>query len=209
MTLRPVTFDPIRVCLFDMGNVLLYFSHEQMCRQIGELCGRTEGEIRRLLFDSGMEIRFERGEWSEAEFHRRFQEAADVEIDLADFRRAGSDIFQLNRPMPDVLDALKQRGVRLVLLSNVSVSHYEWIREQYDVLDRFDDLVLSFEAGAVKPEPAIFEAALKKIGCRPAECFYTDDIPEYVEIGRRYGLQAETFVGAEELRHHLESRGVL
>ncbi len=39
---RPVsqTGDrPIKTFLFDMGNVLVKFCHERMCRQIGELCG--------------------------------------------------------------------------------------------------------------------------------------------------------------------------
>ena len=199
---------PIRTCLFDMGNVLLFFSHELMCRQIGEVCGRTSDDIRRLLFDSGLQIRFERGEWNEAGFHRTFQETTGLAIELAELVRAGSDIFRLNRPMLPILDALKRRGVRLVLLSNTSVSHFEWVREHFDVLDCFDDFVLSFTAGAVKPEPAIFRAVLETIDCEPGECFYTDDIAAYVETGRQFGLQAETFTGAPDLIRHLADRGI-
>lgn len=200
--------EPIRTCLFDMGNVLLFFSHERMCRQIGELCGRTADDVRRVLFDSGLQHEFECGRCSEAEFHRRLQRGLDVELDFDALHRAGSDIFELNEPMPGILDALKQRGMRLVLLSNTSIAHYEWVRAKFDVLDRFDDLIVSFEAGAVKPEPAIYEAALRRIDCRPPECFYTDDIAKYADIGRSYGLQAETFIGAEALRGHLAARRI-
>jgi HAD superfamily hydrolase (TIGR01509 family) len=206
--LPPEPAGPIRTCLFDMGNVLLYFSHERMCRQIGELCGRTADDVRRLLFDSGLQLDFERGQISESEFHRRFEAAAGVEIDPAELRRAGSDIFELNEPMPELLDALKQRGIRLVLLSNTSVAHFDWARGKFDVLERFDACVVSYAAGAVKPEPAIYEAALREIGCPPAECFYTDDITNYVEAGRRFGLQAETFTDADSLRNHLAARGI-
>jgi len=204
----PEPAGPIRTCLFDMGNVLLYFSHERMCRQISELCGRTANDVRRLLFDTGLQLDFERGRLSESEFHRRFEAAAEVEIDLAALRCAGSDIFELNEPLPAILDALKRRGIRLVLLSNTSVAHFDWVREKFDVMDRFDAFVVSYEVGAAKPEPAIYEAALRTIGCPPSECFYTDDVAEYVDTGRRFGLQAETFTGANALRRHLAARGI-
>ena len=95
-----------------------------------------------------------------------------------------------------------------MLLSNTSVAHFEFVRERYGVLDRFDEFVLSFEVGAMKPEPAIYEAALRAIRCAPGECFYTDDILDYVTAGRRFGLQAEVFTDVPSLRRHLEERGL-
>jgi len=198
----------IQTFLFDMGNVLVYFSHERMCEQMGALCGKSSAEIRELLFDSGLQADFERGRLSEEEFHRRMEKALDQPIPFQDLRTAGSDIFWLNDPMPGILDQLKVQGYRLVLLSNTSVSHYEWVWEQFEVLQKFDDTVASYQVGAIKPEPGIFEAALEKIGCDPSECFYTDDIVQYVEIGRSYGLQAEVFTDAETLRKHLGKLGV-
>lgn len=198
----------IRTCLFDMGNVLLHFSHEKMCEQIGVLCGLTGLQIRELLLDSGMQLDFERGRMSEPDFHRWLTAKVACEMALDSLRFAASDIFVLNEPMLPILDFLKSSGVRLVLLSNTSVSHFEFIRERYDVLDRFDEFVVSFLAGAVKPEPPIYEAALRAIRCEPAECFYTDDIPLYVETGRRYGLQAEVFTDAAALTGHLSARGI-
>ena len=64
------------------------------------------------------------------------------------------------------------------------------------------------EDGAIKPEPAIFEAALAAVRCRPAEAFYTDDIAAYVEAGRSHGLDAEVFTTATALRAHLAVRGI-
>ena len=110
--------------------------------------------------------------------------------------------------MRPILEGLKKQGLRLVLLSNTSISHFEWIQQRYDFPALFDDLVLSYEVGAIKPEEAIFRAALDKIDCDPEECFYTDDISAYVAAGRTYGLQAEIFTGANDLREHLRMRGV-
>jgi putative hydrolase of the HAD superfamily len=76
------------------------------------------------------------------------------------------------------------------------------------VLEPFDELLLSYDVGAIKPEAGMYEAALKAIRCRPEECFYTDDIPTYVARGREFGLQAEIFTDVTALRGHLADREI-
>ena len=198
----------IRTCLFDMGNVLVFFSHDRMCQQLGQLCGRTSEEMRLLLIDSGVQWDYERGRLNPAQFQDWFQTETSCQVQLADLNRAGADIFWLNEPIIPVLDQLKELGIRLVLLSNTCQTHFDWIWEHYDVLQRFDAHVTSCGVGAIKPEPAIFHAALNQIGCRPDECFYTDDIAQYVEAGRQHGLFAEVFTDVSNLRQHLAERRV-
>lgn len=194
--------------VFDMGNVLVHFSHAKMCVQMAEVCGVTRGEMERQLIDSGLQWNFERGRLSPQQLHQQAEALFERTLDFEALRLAASDIFQLNAPIVPVLDALKARGHRLVLLSNTSIWHFEFIRERFDVLDRFDDYVLSYEAGAIKPEAPIFEATLAQLQCPPGEAFYTDDIPLYVETGRQYGLQAEVFTDVPQLLRHLQQRGV-
>ena len=198
----------IRTFLFDMGNVLLHFSHDRMCDQIAALCGRTGPELKKELIDSGWQWDFEKGLVTPAQFHEWFQKRFETEVPIEALSHAASDIFVLNEPIVPVLDELKSRGYRLVLLSNTSVFHYEFIRDRFEVLDRFDDFVLSFQVQSLKPEPSIYEAALKKIHCDPPDCFYTDDIAKYVEGGRSHGLDAEVFTTVDQLKHQLATRGI-
>ncbi len=199
---------PIRTFFFDMGNVLVHFSHERMCEQIGALCEHDGPSVWEKLFGTGLQHDFERGRISEAEMHQRMESAVGRTMDFDALVLASSDIFTLNESIVPVLDTLKSRGHRLVLLSNTSISHLNWVRQEYDVLDRFDHLVTSYAAGAIKPEPPIFEAALAAAECEPGECFYTDDIAEYVEAARTYDIDAEVFTDTEALIGHLQSRGI-
>lgn len=200
----------IRTFLFDMGNVLVYFSHDRMCRQIAELCRVPVETVKKSLLSEGRQWDFERGFMTEAEFLRQccadFQ-AATIPA-LKDFVHAASDIFTLNASLMPVLDALKQQGHRLILISNTSISHFEFVQRTFDVLSKFDDFVLSYEVGALKPDRKIFEGAAEKIGCLPAECLYTDDIVPYVEAGREFGFQAEVFTTTENFLDALQKRGV-
>lgn len=199
---------PIRTFLFDLGNVLVHFSHERMCQQIGEVAGLTSESVMNLLFGMGVQYDFERGKIPEAEFHRRFEETLGRPIDQKALLRAASDIFWLNPDMPPILNQLRASGHRLVLLSNTCWPHIDFVRERFDVLDYFDAEVLSCAVGAIKPEPEIFRAAIEQIQCEPGECFYTDDVVPYVEAGAAHGLVAHAFDGAAGLQKRLASLGV-
>lgn len=198
----------IETILFDMGNVLVFFSHDRMCQQLGELCGLTGPAMRKLLLDSGLQWDFERGRMSEQQFCAELSSRVGKALKLDDVRRAASDIFDSHDEMLPVLDSLRRSDIRLVLLSNTSLSHFNWIQENFRCLQFFDDYVLSYESDAIKPEAPIYQRALERIHCDPAACFYTDDIPAYVEAGRQFGLQAEVFTTAENLKRHLAARNV-
>lgn len=197
----------LETCLFDLGNVLVMFSHDRMCRQLTELFQTDVSYIREALFEQRLQHRFERGHISETEFQSELERRFRTRVNFDDLRRAGADIFQLNEPIVPLLDELREAGHRLVLLSNTCISHYEWIRERFDILDRFDDYVLSFEVGACKPEPLIYQEALKAIACPPDRCFYTDDIQGHIEAAREHGLQAAQFLSVEQLREDLKTHG--
>ena len=107
-----------------------------------------------------------------------------------------------------MLEGLAAR-YRLVLLSNTNAIHFDMIRETYgDLLRHFHALVLSYEVKAMKPARAIFERAVEAAGCRPEECFYTDDIAAYVEGARSIGIDAVQFESAAQIERDLAARGI-
>jgi HAD superfamily hydrolase (TIGR01509 family) len=198
----------IKTLLCDLGNVLVFFCHEKMCRQIAEVCGVTQGDVQRHLMQSDLQLRFERGEISEEQLHASLESIFQKPIPFRELVRACSDIFELNASMIPVLEQLKERGIRLVLLSNTCISHIRFIREKWNFLDLFDHLVLSFKVGAAKPEEAIYRAALEHLEATPQETLYIDDIPSYVEQGRQFGLNAEVFTTTARFVETLRTYGI-
>ena len=72
--------------------------------------------------------------------------------------------------MRDAVQALHDQGIRTVLVSN------SWSREDYDVDDLFDEIVLSGELGIRKPDLRIYAEAVARAGVSPANCVFVDDI---------------------------------
>ncbi|TWE14585.1 HAD superfamily hydrolase (TIGR01493 family)/HAD superfamily hydrolase (TIGR01509 family)/HAD superfamily hydrolase (TIGR01549 family) [Prauserella muralis] len=80
-------------------------------------------------------------------------------------------------PYPDtepVLKTLADRGVRVGVLSNIAFDIRPAFAERG--LDTYvDDFVLSFEVGAIKPDPAIFRMLLDRLGTAPERTLMVGD----------------------------------
>lgn len=192
-----------------MGNVLVHFSHGRMCQNIAALCEWNHARTKAFLLDEGRQWKLERGEITEQQFHAEFCEASGKSLDIDALRHAAADIFWLNDSIVPVLHELKSAGLKLVLLSNTSVTHVRFIERHYDILKLMDDRVTSYETGAMKPDKRIFEAALAKAGCDPIECFYTDDIEEYVRKAASFGIHSHQYTTTENLQTALRDLQVL
>ncbi len=196
----------IQACLFDMGNVLVHFSHERMLLQMATVCECPPELLKGWLFDSEKLLDYERGLISDDELHLQIEELVGRKVDRQKLRHAVSDIFTVNEQIVPLLDELRKTGLPMVLLSNTNRLHYEYIRARFSILDYFDRYVLSYEVGLLKPEPDIFLHAASEAGTDPRNCFFTDDILENVLAARQAGLQAEQFCNAEQLSQHLKQR---
>ncbi|GAA1888503.1 HAD family hydrolase [Streptantibioticus ferralitis] len=83
-------------------------------------------------------------------------------------------------PYPDALDvlaALRERGIRVALLSNIGWDLRPVLRE-YGVDRYLDTAVLSYEHGVQKPDPRIFRIACDGIGLAPEEVLMVGDSVE-------------------------------
>jgi HAD superfamily hydrolase (TIGR01509 family) len=60
--------------------------------------------------------------------------------------------------------------------------------DRSDWEEMFDAVVISGEVGMRKPEPGIFELALRRIGLRAGECVFIDDMAHNVDAAQQAGL---------------------
>jgi HAD superfamily hydrolase (TIGR01509 family) len=131
-----------------------------------------------------------------AELRRRcaavFLEGAEAEIDPAEFSRAfvESMVFSpLDGAVP-ALERLQAAGLALACVSDWDIGLEEQLAKVG--LDHFFETVLtSAEAGAPKPEPPIFEEALRRLGVRPARALHVGDGEGDREGAKAAGLAFE------------------
>ena len=195
--------------LFDLGNVCLPFDHGRMVRQLADLFGVPAADVQAAFLDSDMLLEIECGRVSDDALHRSLCETFGREVSADDLFHAASDIFTPDPAMDDLLARLSQTDLPLVLVSNTSGPHVDFVRREYDVLDHFDRLILSYEVKAAKPDPAFYKTAFAAAGCGPADCFYTDDRADLIDAAEALGVDAVLFESASQTESALRVRGVL
>ncbi|MCX7605053.1 MAG: HAD family phosphatase [Bryobacteraceae bacterium] len=198
----------IRTLIFDLGRVIVPFDFRRGYEAMSARCGLPPEEVRARLASDGLVRAFESGGMGARDFHRRVQQLLETGVEFEEFREIWFSIFLPETLISDDFLEKLHTNYRLVLLSNTNPLHFEMIRERYPALRHFDAFVLSYEAGAMKPDAPIYEAAVRAARCAPGECFFTDDIPEYVEAARRFGIDAVVFEGQASLERELARRGV-
>lgn len=197
-----------KAIIFDLGRVLVHFDFKRGYQALEGLCPYPAAEIPKRIGATGLVQRFETGLMEPAEFFTEFSRVLELNLEYSRFCEIWSCIFTETLVSEAMLEGLAKR-YRLVLLSNTNAIHFEMVREAYrPLLRHFHELVLSYEAKAMKPDPRIYQEAVERAGCRPEECFYTDDIEAYVEGARQFGIDAVLFQGESRLVEELRARGI-
>ena len=188
--------------------MLVPFDFKRGYARLEGLCGIPATEIPRRLGSTDLVRRFESGEIEPRDFVRDLAAHLNFEISYESFCEIWNSIFLPPTLIPETMLEGIAKNYRLVLLSNTNAIHFEMLRENYPMLRHFHALVLSHEVGAMKPLPRIYQRVIEVAGCAPEECFFTDDMPEFVAGARAHGIDAVQFESAGQIERELRSRGV-
>ncbi len=197
------------VVVFDLGNVLIPFDYSRMMKRFNEI-KEGLGDKFAAFYKSNYEIHrsYERGEITDEKFIEKMLDVLEHKIDGETFCKYFSEIFTVNENVASLLPRIKEK-YKLVLLSNTNSIHREYGWKKYDFLKSFDKLILSYEAGAVKPEEKIYRAVEDYTKMPANEHIFIDDVLEYAEGAKKCGWDAVQFLGYEKLLADLKERNIL
>ena len=200
----------IKFIYFDLGNVILHFSHQRMIKNVARVASLDEESVQKHLIDSNLENRYETGEFNSQGFYEEFCETANVRCDKADLLEAVGDIFWLNGEIVPVISQLWTANVPLGILSNTCEAHFDVAKRNFHVVNYFFDTeITSYQSKSMKPDGKIYADAIKAAGVEANEIFFTDDKPENISAAIEAGMDAVLFESAAGLVIELRNRGLL
>lgn len=199
----------MKTVFFDLGNVLVKVHVPKLFSGLSEVSGLRVEELQKLLKSEKLQEKYERGKISTQDLYFAIHKRAKSGFSFEEFEKAFNDIFTPNEDVWKVVEALKKNQNRLILLSNTSECHFEYSKKNFPVLNFFDDFVLSYQVGAWKPDVSIFKKALSLTDSSLENCFYTDDIPEFINAASVLGIPGHIFQDAKILKKELFSRDFL
>lgn len=208
-----------QVLYFDLGNVLLSFSHERMCRQMADVAGVSAERIREAVFGADMSAvqwQYEEGRISSDDYYEGICRQLGCRPERRPFEHAACDIFAPIDETWRLVERLAAAGQRLAILSNCNLLHWRFVtggrfpllRDASTAGVPFAWCVTSFEAGSMKPDRGIYDIAIERAGVPAAAIFFVDDRPENVAAACALGIDAVVYENPVKLVDELRRRGV-
>lgn len=110
----------------------------------------------------------------------------------------------LNSELAAYFASLRPRYVTAIL-SNSFVGAREREQERYGFGDMCDLIVYSHEEGIQKPDRRIFELLCERLGVRPEEVVFLDDVEESVAAAQALGIHAILFKDTRQAIEDIEA----
>jgi putative hydrolase of the HAD superfamily len=172
--------------IFDYGRVLSSSPSREELAVLAKVTGVSESTFFDLYSDT--RDHYDRGEADYKQHWQQFAEAAEVEISRQAVEQAvtlESEIWtQANCETLKLAREIKASGTKIAILSNMP----------------FDVLTWSCELGIIKPDQAIYQACLERLGCEAERALFFDDRPRNVEGAKQVGMEAHVFESAAQAR---------
>ncbi|ORY43334.1 HAD-like protein [Rhizoclosmatium globosum] len=216
--MAPPSTTPLKAILFDLGGVILHIDYDLTAAAFEKHFGIVGFASR--LFSQGSQTQFvdafERGQISAQQFVSELRSCAAFDSDerarLSSASASATEAIEacwnamlLDMPNERVayLRTLKERGLRLYLLSNINATHEAEVDRiiERDVKggvkafrDCFDYIYYSHHIGRRKPDPDTFEWVLSDIANRDGlakdEVVFFDDSIQHITGAKSVGLRS-------------------
>jgi FMN phosphatase YigB (HAD superfamily) len=200
----------VKAILFDLGNVIVGVDAVKLEKAYASYGKVKEGAVVDYFMESDNMNRYMEGKLTSSQFYNKTRREFKMDIKFSEFYQIWNSIFYPFPEMNDIIGVLKEKypDIKLVLISNTNESHYEFIKQEYKILDLLDGHVVSHEMGCQKPNAKIFTEAMRVAGSIPRETIYTDDRMDLIEAARVMGICAFQFTTPEQFRKDLVKRDI-
>jgi FMN phosphatase YigB (HAD superfamily) len=197
------------VFIFDLGKVLVDFDYSIAAQKIAARSAKAPEDLHAFLGSSPLLVEYESGRLTRQSFYEAICHAIGFQGDVVEFGSYFADIFA-EMPVTISLHAeLRRRGFKTYIFSNTNDLAIEHVRRNFSFFQNFDGYIYSYEVGAMKPLPKIYEAMEAMCGHRGADLIYLDDRAENIAAGAARGWRTILHESPEKSRQALVAMGVL
>ncbi|MCP1438977.1 putative hydrolase of the HAD superfamily [Erwinia persicina] len=178
--------------IFDLGNVIVDIDFNRVLGVWSDL-GRVPLATLQSRFTMGESFhRHERGEISDEDFAEQLCDELGLALSFEQFTAGWQAVFVgVRADTIRIMNGLRARGHRVVILSNTNRLHQRFWPSQYpEVQSAADKLYLSQEMGMRKPEARIYQQVLSEEGFTADQAIFFDDNQENIDAAQALGIQS-------------------
>ena len=195
----------IKAIFFDIGGVLVQVDSSAAIQKLSTRLQVDEQVIREAMSPELLN-EYEKGHLNANQFYENLliNCASSEKMGIGEFKGYWQDVLFPNDDMLAFLEKATQR-LPVWLLSNTNDFHFDLLLENFPFMNWVNGGTYSFIEGSMKPEPLIYERAIKRSGKAPHNILFIDDLEDNVLAAREQGINAIQFTDYESLRAEIRS----
>ncbi len=195
--------------VFDLGGVVLDWNPAAVIAAVFDDSHHRALVTRHVVGDPDW-IDLDRGTLPLADAIERARQRTGIEADR--LHRLFETAVRSLVPRPEtiaLIERVKAAGNALFVLSNMHRASLAHLEATYDFFDLFDGRIISCEAGACKPEAAIYRRLLVEFRLDPTATVFIDDMQVNLDAARAHGIHTIRFADADSCRVELQRLGCI
>ena len=195
----------IRAIIFDIGRVLVGVDPNGANAGLAQGLSLTPAEMWTALEKDPRWRDWQEGRVSPREWHLGLCKRFGVSLDFDQFTTLWNSTLVPDPILPIHLFERLSQSYRLALLSNTDPIHVAKLECSYEFFRYFpkDHRIYSCSVGCSKPDPVIFQRALRACKVRAPEAVYVDDLLANVEAAKRLGMTGIHFRSEGQFQREL------
>jgi epoxide hydrolase-like predicted phosphatase len=194
----------LHAIFFDLGGVILRTEYQAPRERLAERLNMTYEDICKIVFEAETARKASLGEISVKEHWlavTRKLRLPDSEAESIRTEFFAGDV--IDRDLLDFVRSLRPR-YQTGVISNAWGDLRDYVvKHQFD--DAFDTLIISAEIGIMKPQPEVYQLALKQAQVKANEAAFIDDTPRNVEAANALGMHGIVFRDPAQVKENLKA----
>ncbi len=206
--MNPKDHDNIGLVAFDLGNVLCDVDEISASKKLASVSGLSPEATQQIAFGQRQKLLFESGKMS-------FKEHAEIAIKKLGILMSNSQFTEIYDsvliPSFEMFPLVRklERTCRIALVSNTSEPHWNSAKQFLPFSSRLCPVILSYSIRAMKPDPAFYDALLKRSSVPADRILFVDDLPVNIEAAKYAGMHGHRFTTRSDLESELTKRGLI
>ncbi len=194
----------IDTVVFDVGNVLTSFGWKDFIKSFGYSEDVTE-RIGKATIEGRYWNEYDRGVMTNDEIVNNFVSLdKDLENEIRTTMKCFTGILKPVDYAIPWIGELKNRGLRVLFLSNFSERAFNECQDALGFLDYVDGGIFSYRVGLIKPDPAIYRKLIETYALTPQNCVFIDDLKDNVAAASAIGFNTILFEEYNQARAELK-----
>jgi HAD superfamily hydrolase (TIGR01509 family) len=193
----------IKAIVFDYGGVI-ELKDGDLIQEIADSLRITKEDWQEVYFTFNHLNNTGQKSWREvATIVAQKFNASDIQISfIQDLINKYDQKRILNLELIEIIKDLKTRDYKIGILSNYSITLREKLT-RLNIIDLFDEVIISSEVGLQKPQPEIFEILFNKLRIKNNEMIFIDDTKRSLEGANKIGYIPVLYTNNKTLKSDL------